>query len=141
MNTLRQQLVETALAWEKAFCNAPAITSAVSELDAALLVGLTYEQYSDAVKGTTAVTKGSDFVFEGTRYQVKANRPSGKPGSHVTNAGLARNYEWDRFIWILYNQKYELLEAWQWEVDAYRRAFEHRTRVGPDDYRKGKKLT
>ena len=48
MNDLRQSLIDIALAWEQAFGNAPSITSALSELDAALLVGCGFEEYSAA---------------------------------------------------------------------------------------------
>ena len=140
MRHLRQQLVKTVLAWEQSFCNAPSVTSALSEYDAALLIGMTHEQYSEAVRGTTAVSRGTDFQFGGIRYQIKANRPSGKPGSPVTKVQKARNYDWDKLIWIHYTSKYELHEAWEWEVDAYRTAFHMCKRLSPEDYRKGRKL-
>src|SRR5712692_9282600 len=100
MKNLRQQLIDAALAWERVFCNAPAITSALSELDAALLIGMTHEQYCSAVQGTTAVSKGADFTFALIRYPIKANRPSGDPGSFVTKVPKASNHDWDRLIWI-----------------------------------------
>ena len=56
----------------------------------------------------TAVAKGLDFEWSGCRYQVKANRPSGKPGSRVTLVPKPKNYDWDRLIWILYNVDYEI---------------------------------
>ena len=37
MHTLRNKLVDLALTWERTFGNAPHITAALSELDAALL--------------------------------------------------------------------------------------------------------
>ncbi len=138
---LRHQLVESALAWERAFGNAPAITAAVSEYDAAMLVGLTPELYSAAMQGMTAVQKGYDFKFNGMRYQVKGNRPSGKPGSFVTWVPKAMNYEWDYLVWVLYSQAYKIEEAWLWEVSAYRAAFDTVKRLAPSDYRKGTKLT
>jgi hypothetical protein len=137
---LRRRLVESALAWEQAFGNAPAITSAVSEYDAAMLVGLAPEQYATAMQGTTTVQKGYDFKFNGKRYQVKANRPSGKPGSPVTLVAKARNYEWDFLVWILYSPTYEVIEAWLWEVSSYRAAFHRVKRLSPAHYRKGMKL-
>ena len=140
MKHLRKQLVDAALAWEQAFCNAPAITAALSELDAALLIGMTYEQYCAAVRGTTAVSKGADFTFNGVRYQIKSNRPSGKPGSFVTKVPMASNYDWDRLIWILYNPKYEVQEAWEWEVRPYEAAFRNLKRLSPAHYQQGKRL-
>ncbi len=140
MQTLRRQLVESALAWERAFGNAPAITTAVSEYDAATLVGLTPEFYSVAMQGMTTVQKGYDFKFNGMRYQVKGNRPSGKPGSFVTWVPKATNYDWDYLIWVLYDQTYEIQEAWLWEVSAYRAAFDTIKRLSPSHYRKGTKL-
>lgn len=118
MNDLRQKLVETSLAWERAFGNAPSITSALSEFDAASLIGCSAENYSTSMQGMTSVQKGYDFKFNGARYQVKGNRPSGKPGSFVTLVPKATNYEWDFLIWVLYNQKYDIQEAWLWDVSA-----------------------
>jgi hypothetical protein len=137
---LRQELVQIALAWEKAFGNAPPITSCLAELDAALLLGCGIEEYSTCMKGSTAVQRGHDFVFKGTRYQIKANRPSGKAGSFVTLVPKAANYEWDVLIWILYNQHYEIQEAWSWAVSEYRTAFDSVKRLSPAHYRLGKRL-
>lgn len=140
MNDLRQQLVATALEWERAFGNAPLITSALSEYDAAMLVGMTREEYSTSMQGMSSVKKGYDFKYNGDRYQVKGNRPSGKPGSFVTLVPKARNYEWDFLIWILYNPQYEIQEAWLWEVSAYKAAFDADKRLSPAHYRNGKLL-
>jgi len=86
---LRESLVAVTLEWERVFGVAPSITSAVSEYDAACLVGHTDESYGKACAGRTAVTRGCDFILNGLRYQVKANRPSGKPGSFFTLVGKA----------------------------------------------------
>ena len=137
---LRQRLVDTALEWEKAFGNTPSITSAISEYDAAQLVGLPLDAYSMSMQGITSVQKGHDFIHEGKRYQVKANRPSGKPGSFVTLVPKAKNYDWDFLIWILYNPRYEIQEAWIWDVDAYVTAFDALTRLAPHHHRQGHKL-
>ena len=75
---LREELVDIALRWQNCFGVAPSITSAVSEYDAAMLVGMTESEYSQYMQDKTAVSKGADFVFRGISYQVKANRPSGK---------------------------------------------------------------
>jgi len=140
MNELRQQLIETALAWEGAFGNAPSITSALSELDAALLVGCSYEEYSACMQGKTTVQKGYDFVYNGARYQVKSNRPSGKPGSFVTWVPKAKNYEWDFLVWVHYTTQYEIQEAWLWALSAYIAAFDSFKRLSPAHYRQGKRL-
>ncbi len=140
MKELRQKLVETALAWESAFGNAPSITSALSEFDAALLIGQSADEYSASMQGKTSVQKGFDFEFEGARYQVKANRPSGKPGSFVTLVPKAKNYEWDFLVWVLYNPHYEIEEAWLWAVSAYIAAFDSVKRLSPSHYRQGKRL-
>lgn len=140
MDSLRDKLVELALAWERAFGNAPHITGALSELDAALLVGVPLNQYSESMRNSTAVQRGHDFVFNENRYQVKANRPSGKLGSFVTLVPKAHNFDWDFLIWILYNKEYEIQEAWLWDVAAYRQAFEPIKRLSPKHYRNGKKL-
>ncbi len=139
-DSLRQHLIETVLAWEKAYGNAPSITSALSEYDAAQLVGCSMEEYSVAMQGMTSVQKGYDFIFNGARYQIKGNRPSGKPGSVVTWVLKATNYEWDYLVWILYNPQYEIQEAWLWAAHAYKSAFDSIKRLSPEHYRQGKKL-
>jgi hypothetical protein len=139
-DSLRQRLVETALEWQSRFGVAPAITSALSEYDAALLVGHSPDSFSRDCVSRTAVTKGCDFTHGGLRYQVKANRPSGRPGSFVTLVGKAANYDWDYLIWMLYDKEYRLQEAWQWSAADYKDAFHEKTRISPLDMRKGKPL-
>jgi len=140
MDDLRDKLVHLALQWEQTFGNAPRVTAALSELDAALLVGCSMREYGQCMQGITAVRRGYDFQFNGQRYQVKANRPSGKPGSFVTLVPKAQNYNWDFLIWILFNKNYEIEEAWLWEAISYRQAFEFVKRLAPDHYRRGKRL-
>ena len=137
---LRNKLVEIALQWQERYGVAPSITSTISEYDAAMLVGMSENDYSAYMKDKTAVNKGSDFVFNNTRYQVKANRPSGKKGSVVTMVPKAANYEWDRLIWILYDKNYVIQEAWEWGVEEYKDAFDAIKRLSPDHYRKGRCL-
>ena len=137
---LRDKLVETALEWQKRFGVAPQITSVVSEYDSAMLVGMLEKDYSDFMQDKTAVQKGFDFIFKGKRYQIKANRPSGKKGSKVTWVPKAKNYTWDKLIWILYDKNYVMQEAWEWDVESYKTAFAETKRLSPEDYRKGKCL-
>ena len=140
MHDLRDKLVGLALKWERTFGNAPHITAALSELDAAGLVGCSTEEYAECMCGATAVRRGHDFEFKGRRYQVKANRPSGKPGSIVTLVPKAKNFDWDVLIWILYNKEYQIQEAWSWEAAPYRQAFEFVKRLRLAHYQGGKRL-
>jgi hypothetical protein len=110
--SLRETLVAVVLEWERRYGVAPSATSAISEYDAALLVGHTPSSLSQQAAGRTAVTRGADFVHERVRYQVKGNRPSGKPGSFVTLVAKAKNYEWDQLVWILYDREFSIQEAW-----------------------------
>jgi hypothetical protein len=137
---LRSELVEIALRWQDRFGVAPTITSAISELDAANLVCMPEDEYCSTCVKRTAVTRGCDFEFNRVRYQVKANRPSGKPGSPVTIVAKANNYDWDKLIWILYDRSYNVQEAWEWNVDEYLKAFGAMVRVRPRDMRKGRQL-
>ena len=105
-----------------------------------MLVGMTEDEYGKACATRTAVTRGCDFRHAGVRYQVKANRPSGKPGSFVTLVGKANNFEWDRFIWILYDESFAIAEAWEWTVSEYRRDIGPLSRVSPADMRRGRRL-
>ena len=137
---IREKLIEIALEWQEKFGVAPSITNSISEYDAAKLVGMSEKEYSDFMQNMTAVNKGFDFIFNGIKYQIKANRPSGKPGSFVTKVPNAKNYDFDKLIWILYNKDYEIQEAWEWDVNDYQQAFNSKNRISPDDMRKGKLL-
>ena len=65
---LRDRLVDIALQWQDRFGVAPSITSAASEYDAAMLVGMTENEYSEYMKDKTAVRPGipggSTLIFE-----------------------------------------------------------------------------
>lgn len=137
---LRGQLVSVSLQWEERFGNAPAITTVISEYDAAMLVGMSEAQYSAAMTGTSAVQPGFDFKHNGKRYQVKGNRPSGKPGSFVTWVPKATNYDWDFLVWVLYDRSFVIQEAWLWDVHAYRSSFHEVARLSPAHYRGGQRL-
>ena len=137
---LRERLVEIALEWQEKFGVAPNITNTISEYDAAMLVGMSEEQYSDFMQDMTAVNKGFDFIFNGIRYQIKACRPSGKPGSKVTKVPNVRNYDFDKYIWILYNKEYEIQEAWEWDVKDFKTTFKIGKRISPEEIRSGKHL-
>ena len=137
---LRNLLVGVSLEWEKRFSVAPGITSAVAEYDAAKLKETSLEIGKGREASDTAVTKGVDFRKGNLRYQMKSNRPSGKPGSPVTLVGKASNYNWDQLIWILYDRVYHLKEAWEFSGDDYRRRFDHKKRLSPDDMRSGLRL-
>ena len=137
---LRDRLVEITLEWQCRYGVAPHITSAISEYDASRLVRCSEEEYCLQMQAKTAVSKGYDFMLGGKRYQVKANRPSGKLGSFVTLVAKASNYEWDHLIWILYDSKFVIQEAWLWDVDEYRGQFHDQKRLSPADMRRGTKL-
>ena len=137
---LRNKMVQIALEWQESYGVAPQVTTPISEFDAAMLVGMSEREYSQYMQKQTAVSKGSDFIYNGIRYQIKANRPSGKPGSKVTLVPKAKNYEWDILIWLLYDKDYVLQEAWKWEVNNYISMFHDQKRLSPNDYRKGEQL-
>ena len=137
---LRDKLVSIALEWQDKFGIAPQITTPISEYDAAMLVGFPVQDYSDYMQDKTAVNKGFDFIYNDIRYQIKGNRPSGKPGSKVTWVPKATNYDWDILIWVLYDKHYVIQEAWQWDVNLYKEAFHNKKRLGPNDYRQGQQL-
>jgi hypothetical protein len=87
------------------------ITSVISEFDVAQLLGCDDQTYSKIMKGNTGVTKGYDFIYNGIKYQIKGNRPSGRCGSKVTLVPKAKNYDWDFLIWILYDTRFNIQEA------------------------------
>jgi hypothetical protein len=140
---LRRSLIDLALTWESRYGVAPSIVSAISEYDAATkLVGMSDSDYSHYMQkhNRTAVSSGHDFSYKDIRYQIKAHRPSGKPGSKITNAGKASNYNWDILIWIRYDKDYKIEEAWSWERDNYIEAFDSAKRISPADMRKGRRI-
>jgi len=141
---LREQLVKASLEWEDYFGVAPSITTVISELDAARIVGMNEDGYCANGDNRTAVTKDIDFVFNDIRYQVTANRPSGKKGSKVTwvkqKTETKRPFGWHRLIWILYDRSYKIQEAWEFTADEYRAKFGVVTRLSPEDMRKGKRI-
>ena len=137
---LRRRLVAIALEWQAELGVSPQVTSAIGELDAANLVGCPYEDYKSFMAPRTAVSKGYDFEFGKFRYQVKSNRPSGKPGSAVTMTAKVKNYDWDRFIWILYSCDYTMQEAWMWDVGRFKEEFALGERLSPAKMRRGIRL-
>jgi len=140
VETLRERLVAIALEWQDRYGIAPQITTPISEYDAAMLIGYPEQEYSDHMQNKTAVGKGSDFTYKGIRYQIKGNRPSGKPGSHITMVPKETNYDWDILIRVMYDKYYVIQEAWRWDVQSYKNAFHDKKRLSPNDYRKGLQL-
>ncbi len=128
-NELRTKLVAVALEWQDRYGVAPQITTPISEYDAAMLVGMLENEYSAYMQKITAVNRGSDFIYKNIRYQVKGNRPSGKPGSKVTMVPKATNYAWDKLIWVLYDKYYVIQEAWLWDVADYKQKFHNIKRL------------
>lgn len=137
---LRDELVRVALDWQARYSVAPPITSAIAEYDAARLIGMTDDEYRKSMAGRTAVARGFDFAWRTKRYQVKANRPSGMPGSTVTLVGKVRNYDWDYLVWVLYDERFVIVEAWGWTPEKYRASFEAITYVRPKHMRTGDNL-
>ena len=137
---LREKLVKITLEWEEKFGVAPRITGNISEYDAAMLVGMSEEKYSEYMKDVTAVQKGADFEFNGVKYQIKATRPSGKKNSTVTRVPKANNFDWDKLIWISYDKNYEILEAWEWDVADYKAKFANQKGTTVKEIRTGKCL-
>ena len=136
----RDLLVRVSLEWERRSVVAPSITSAVAEYDAAKLKGTSLRKGKGRDASYTAVTKGVDFQIGDVGYQVKSNRPSGKPGSPVTLVSKASNHNWDKLIWILYDRDYNLKEAWEFSRGDYRERFDQKKRLSPEDMRSGRWL-
>lgn len=132
----RKGLVETALNWEATFRVMPAITSAVSEYDATRLIGISGKGVETIFQNQTAVTKGYDFIWNGIKYQVKANRPSGRKGSEVTMISKPKNYDWDNLIWILYDKAFLIREVLMFKQKDFKNEFDSFKIVRPKDLRK-----
>lgn len=135
---LRDLLVQISLEWERRFGVIPHVLGAISEYDAAKLVGGNLRIGEGRDKGFTPITKGVDFRKDGIAYQVKARRPG--PNKRVRRAPKAKNYAWNKFVWILYNHDYRMIEASEFDVNSYRKLFDLKPRLTPNDMRKGKKI-
>ncbi len=140
--SLRNELVNVVLRWEGRYGCFPGqagVTAAVSEYDAAMLLGCSESEYADSLRERTDVSSGYDFLTaDGQRIQVKAGRPSGKPGSAVWNAGSrVKSIAWDILIYVLYDQGYEMLGAWKFTPELYERLFAGESKLSIDDMRKG----
>lgn len=66
-----------------------------------------------------------------------ACRPSGKKGSKIVGFPGTSNYEWDKLIWIMYDENFTIQEATIWGVVDYRDAFDNMTRISPEGMRAG----
>ena len=77
---LRRRLVEIALQWQECFGVAPAITSVVSELDAARLVGMPDDEYCAGGADRTFVTKRLRFQIQGLPIPSKGQSPERQAG-------------------------------------------------------------
>ena len=53
----------------------------------------------------------------------------------------ARNFDWDYLIWVLYNSKYEIEEAWLWDVASYQSELDLSKKVRPGDMRQGSRIS
>lgn len=95
---------------------------------------------AEAIGDASAVRRGYDFTWEGLRYQVKANRPSGRRGSPVTKCAKATNYDFDVLLWLLYDPAFVLQEAWRWNVGPYREVCGPLVHVRPQHMRQGQRL-
>ena len=52
----------------------------------------------------------------------------------------ATNSDWDELVWVSYNPRYEIQEAWLWEVAAYEAGFSGVKRLSPEHMRRGRSL-
>src|SRR5438552_17474728 len=139
-DTLRTTLVALVPEWEKRYGVAPFITAAVSEHDAARLVGHTPETFSLDCVGRTAVTRGTDFVATVFGIRSKLVGLAEDPVRSFTWVPKATNYEWDRLVWLLYDREFQLLEAWKWCVADFQSSFDTIKRLSPAHMRTGRRL-
>jgi hypothetical protein len=137
---LRDQLVSIALEWQRIYGNAPAITGTLGEYDAAMLVGCSESDYQAQMRDRSVVAPDYDFVHQDLRYQVRANRPSGRRGSPVTLVSKPRSYEWDYFVWVHYHTDFRLREVWRWTAAEFQTQFGSVRRLSPTHVRRGERL-
>ncbi len=129
-------MVRIALEWQESFSVAPSITTAISEYDVAVrFLGMEPVEYAKLCQGKTAVQRHVDIVDRhGISFQVKANRPSGGPGSEptITSAKPSNlNCLWNGLFWVLYHMDYSIRECWFFAPGEFSKAFEGQKYVRP----------
>ena len=65
-------MIAVALEWQERYGVAPQITTPLSEYDAAMLVGMPEQKYSEFMQDITAVNRGSDFIYKKFDIRLKA---------------------------------------------------------------------
>jgi hypothetical protein len=135
---LRDRLCGVASKWQEKYRVSPSIMSAISEYDAARIIGMSEEEYAGRERG---ITSGFNFIYNDRRYRVlgRRERRSERPESIVIRE-RPRHYKWDYFIWILYNESYVIREVRLWEVASYEEYFEQKDRMSLRDMRLGENL-
>ena len=102
--TLRNKLVDIALDWQENFGVAPSITRAISEYDAAMLIGMPESEYSDYMQDKTAESQGQVRWFVICRESVvpvPMIRESVMPGQmncHGPKTMICFNLKWKKYI-------------------------------------------
>ena len=115
MPSLRDQLVNSTLEWREKYGNAPTITQSISEYDAARLIGMSEEEYSER---TIDSRRRFNFIYKKKRYQVHGTRQFSQLPESVAIEKKTIKYGCNYFIRVLYNKSYEIQEAWLWDINS-----------------------
>ena len=115
MPSLRDQLVNSTLEWREKYGNAPTITQSISEYDAARLIGMSEEEYSER---TIDSRRRFNFIYKKRRYQVHGTRQFSQLPESVAIEKKTIKHGCNYFIRVLYNKSYEIQEAWLWDINS-----------------------
>ncbi len=116
---LRKSLVKNAINFEKKFHIIPSISSAISELDAMAIVGMSGDEIVKYAPKQKSRQKDFDFEYNGKKYQVKVDRQSitelssVEKGLNRHNSQVSIGGKWDSIMWLQYNSDYRLLLAYE----------------------------
>ena len=139
-DTLRTTLVALVPEWEKRYGVAPFITAAVSEYDAARLVGHTPETFFAGLRGSHGSYSRHGLLLQ--RSSVSDQSLSAQRKTRFVHYLGAKSNELRMGSTGLASVcgEFQLLEAWEWYVADYQSSFDTIKRLSPAHMRTGRRL-
>lgn len=166
INEITDRLIKCSIEFENQTGIVPAVSSALSEIDAMIGIGMSEKDiFGYKIKQKTR-QKGHDFEYRGLKYQVKVDRESIKegfgPGKNKHNSLISPRGEWDVLIWIEYDCDYKIISAYKWtkkdfkdkkikdenkktkkirHFNSLKWMFDHNNGIRPQHIKQGNKIT
>ncbi|MBF0180503.1 MAG: hypothetical protein HQM03_10825 [Magnetococcales bacterium] len=141
-NQLRNDLLVVGRRWQEQFGMTPINYAVIAVYDAAMLVGMTEEQFAEYMQERVlSVGREADFVFERKRYLVKAYRQTDTGGGNrVRYVPKAQHMQWDLLVMILYDAELIVMGAWRMTWDEYIAHCDNKEKLTLEDYQKGERI-